>query len=166
MDGQQFDGDVCIAGLNSFFVKNVTAIFPATLLKPMLPLAIDGQVSLAIQQASIANAKLASVQARAGWMGARVHNGTNWMSLGGLSADVTDDGKGGLTAHVVDVGSPFHVDLVASLLVPAGGNVKGNLVMTEAYATEINAGAWLSMFATESPRDAQGNLVYALDVNL
>ena len=87
------------------------------------------------------------------------------MSLGSLGAELVDDGKKGLNAHIFDVNSPLHIDLAGSLPFPTGAAIKGNFSLSEAYFREINAGAWLSMFASPMPNDPQGNLVYAIDLN-
>ena len=59
----------------------------------------------------------------------------------------------------------MRMDLNGSLPYPTGARVSGNLAMPEPYFREINAGAWLSMFAVQQANDAQGNIVYAVDLN-
>lgn len=166
MDHQQFDGDMCVGFKGSIAVSDAKANFPTALIQPLLPLPIDGQVSLNIEQLSFKQNKLIDAKAKLTWTAGKVYNGSNWMSVGGFGADVVDDDKFGLSARIVDVNSPVHVDVVLALLSPSGGSVKGSLSMTEAFNREANASAWLSMFAIQGPPDAQGNLVYAVDLNL
>jgi general secretion pathway protein N len=165
MDNQQFDGTVCSRGKTGVSVKNANASFPAVLVQPLLPLAIDGQLALTLEKLEIENSQLIGVRGKASWMNAKIYNGSNWMALGGLGADLVDDGKKGLTAHIMDVSSPLHLDLVTTLPFPAGGSVKGNFSLPEPYFRELNASAWLSMFAVPQPNDAQGNLAYLVDLN-
>jgi general secretion pathway protein N len=122
-------------------------------------------LSLTLESLNVENGELNNIRGKGAWMDAKIHNGANWMSLGGLGADLVDDGKKGLTAHIVDVNSPIHMDLVTSLPFPRGGSIKGNLSLPEAYFRELNANAWLSMFAVQQANDAQGNLVYLVDLN-
>lgn len=165
MDNQQFDGLVCVKGKTGVTLKDVTASFPAGLIQPLLPLAIDGQFSMTIEKLEVENSQLLGVRGKASWMNAKIYNGANWMTLGGLGADLVDDGKKGLSAHIMDVNSPLHLDLVGNLPFPTGGSIKGGVAMPEAFFREANASAWLSMFAAPQPNDAQGNLVYSVDLN-
>jgi general secretion pathway protein N len=165
MDGQQFEGNVCVKGKAAVALKDVSATFPAALVQPLLPLAIDGQFSMNLERLEIADAKLLGLIGKATWMGGKIYNGSNWMTLGSLGADLKDDGKNGLSANIMDVNSPMRVALAGNLPYPTGANIKGSFALPEAYFREINAGAWLSMFATPQANDPQGNLVYAVDLN-
>lgn len=165
MDGQEFEGVVCVKGKSGITIKNATASFPAALVQPLLPLAISGQFILNIEKLDVGDMQLLGLRGKATWTDGKIYNGSNWMSLGGIGADLTDDGKKGLNAHIFDVSSPLRMDLVGTLPFPTGATVKGNFSLPEAYFREINAGAWLSMFAVQQPNDPQGNLVYAVDLN-
>lgn len=165
MENQEFDGYVCVKGKTGLAIKDATLSFPAALVQPMLPLAVGGQFSLTIEQLELGNSRLQKLRGKATWADGRIYNGSNWMALGGLGADLVDDGKNGLSAHIVDISGPLHMDLKGSLPYPTGARVTGTLAMPEPYFREINAGAWISMFATPQANDAQGNLVYAVDLN-
>lgn len=165
MDNQDFDGYVCIKGKTGVSLKNATASFPAGVVQGMLPLAIDGQFNLNLEKLDIENSQLLAIHGKVSWMNAKIFNGANWMTIGGLGADLVDDGKKGLSAHIIDVNSPLHLDLVGNLPFPTGGSVKGGFSLPEATFRELNAGAWLSMFAVQQANDAQGNLVYQVDLN-
>jgi general secretion pathway protein N len=165
MDNQEFDGVVCMKGKTGIAIKDATLSFPAALVQPLLPLAIDGQFAMTIERLEIIDTQLLGLRGKGTWMGSKIYNGSNWMSLGGIGADLVDDGKKGLSAHIFDVGSPLHLDLVGNLPFPTGAIVKGSFSLPEPYFREINAGAWLSMFATPQPNDPQGNLVYAIDLS-
>ncbi|WP_189421044.1 type II secretion system protein N [Cellvibrio zantedeschiae] len=165
MDNQEFDGVVCMRGKNGITVKDASVSFPAALVQPLLPLAISGQFALTIERLEIGELQLLGLRAKATWMDSKIYNGSNWMNLGGIGAELTDDGKKGLNAHIFDVNSPLHVDLLGNLPYPTGAAIKGSFSLPEPYFREINAGAWVSMFATQQPNDAQGNLTYAVDLN-
>jgi general secretion pathway protein N len=166
MDNQDFNGYVCYRGKNGISLKNTTADFPAAMVQPFLPLAVDGHMSLKLEALNMENGQIKTLHGKTSWMNAKIYNGSNWMSLGNVGADLVDDGKNGLSAHIMDVGGPVHLDLVSNLPHPTGGSIKGSLSLPEPYFRELNAEAWLSMFATRQADDGQGNLVYAVDMNL
>ena len=164
MDNQEFDGVVCVKGKNAVSIKDATLSFPAALVQPLLPLAINGQFSVAIERLDVGNLQLLGLRGKATWADGKIYNGANWMNLGGLGAELTDDGKKGLSARIFDVNSPLRLDLTGNLPYPTGAVLKGTFALPEPYFREINAGAWVSMFATPQPSDAQGNLVYSVDL--
>jgi len=166
MDNQHIDGRVCVGFKGALDISNANISFPATLIQPQLPLPIDGKFSLHLDSLVMKNNQLNTLQGKLAWAEAKVYNGTNWMDLGGFGADLVDDKKSGISAHVFDVNSPVHVDVNAGFPAPTGTSVKGMLSMSEAFAQQSNAAGWLSMFATPTSPDAQGNLQYAVDVNL
>ncbi|HOY21747.1 MAG TPA: type II secretion system protein N [Cellvibrio sp.] len=166
MDSQQFDGYVCIKGKRGLIIKDATVSFPSALVQPMLPLALGGQFSLTIEQLEIADSRLQKLHGKATWIDGKIYNGSNWMSLGSIGADMADDGKNGLNSHIVDISGPLQIDLKGNLPYPTGARITGNLAMPESYFRETNAGAWLSMFAVQQANDDQGNIVYAVDLNL
>jgi general secretion pathway protein N len=165
MDNQEFDGHVCAKGKSGLTIKDATMSFPAALVQPMLPLAVGGQFALTIEQLELDDNRLQKLRGKATWADGKIYNGSNWMTLGGLGADLADDGKNGLTAHIVDISSPLRLDLKGNLPYPTGARITGNLAMPEPYFREINAAAWLSMFAVQQANDAQGNIVYAVDLS-
>jgi general secretion pathway protein N len=166
LDSQTFDGRVCVKGKNSIALSNASINFSAALVQPMLPLPVAGQFSLTLDALELSDNRLQALRGKATWVDGKIHNGNNWMTVGTLGADLVDDAKNGLSAHLVDVSSPLRLDLVAGLAYPSGTRIAGKVAMPEAYFREINAEAWLSMFAAPQPNDDQGNLVYAVDLNL
>jgi general secretion pathway protein N len=165
MDNQSFDGRVCAKGINGFAIKDATINIPAAFVQPLLPLTVGGQFSLTIERLEMSDARLQKLGGKVTWIDGKIFNGSNWMSLGTIGADVTDDSKNGLNAHLMDINGPLRMDLKANLPYPTGARVTGSLAMPEPYFREINAGAWLAMFAVQQANDAQGNIVYAVDLN-
>ncbi|RYZ80126.1 MAG: type II secretion system protein N [Moraxellaceae bacterium] len=165
-DNQTFEGDVCSGFGNRLSMSDVTANFPAMMVQPLLPIGIEGQLSLQMEDLDVQNNQLSDLKAKVTWENAKIYNGTNWMELGGFGADLSDDDKKGLRAHIVDANSPVRVDVNAALLSPSGGSIKGSLTISEGFLHQTNSQAWLSMFAVPQPTDAQGNINYAVDLNL
>lgn len=165
MDNQDFDGTLCSAGKNAFAIKDAAISFPSSLVQPLVPILIGGQLSLNLEHLTVANGQLVAVRGKATWSDGKIYNGSNWMNLGTLGADLVDDGKHGLEASLFDVNSPLKMAMKANLPYPTGAMIKGNIAMSENYFREINAGAWISMFAVPQANDDQGNLVYTVDLN-
>lgn len=166
MDGQDFEGYACGNGKGSLTVRNATASFPSVLMQPLLPMPIDGKFSLNIESLQLQNNnQVADLHAKLSWGDARVYNGSNWMGLGNFGADLTNDGKMGLNAHIFDVNGPVHLDIIVALLSPTGGSVKGNMSMSEAFHRDANAGAWMAMFAVQQPANEEGKIPYTVDLN-
>lgn len=164
MENQYFDGTVCALGKNAFAVEEASLNFPTVLLQPLLPLPINGQFSLNIGRLEVRDQQLMKMRGKVTWTSAQIYNGSNWMNLGVIGADLSDDGKKGLNAHIVDVSSPLRVDLQGTLPFPTGATIKGTFAIPEPYFREINADAWLSMFASPEPNSPQGSLVYTVDL--
>ena len=166
MDNQQFDGYVCGGRKGALSVKNASATFPAALLQQALPLAIEGEFSLQVDTLELQGSQLGDLRGKLSWQAAKIYNGSNWMTLGAFGAELVDDDKNGLSAHIFEVVSPAHVDLVLALTAPTGGFIRGGLKVPESFIKEANASAWLGMFAQAQPVDGEGNITYAVDVGL
>jgi len=166
MDNQNIDGHICVGFKGAMDISNANISFPARLIQPQLPLPIDGKFSLHLDSLILKNSQLNNLQGKLSWTEGKVHNGTNWMDVGGFGAELADDEKSGISAHIFDVNSPVHVDVTAVFSSPTGTSIKGMLSMSDAFAQQSNASAWLSMFATPTSPDPQGNLQYAVDMNL
>jgi len=163
MDNQQFDGVACVKR-GGFILKDASISLPAPLLQPFHPLQIDGQFMLNIAWWEMQQGQLQKLHAKASWAGAKIFNGGNWMTLGVLGSELTDDGQKGMDIHLFDVSSPAHLDILGHLLYPSGVTVKGGVTMPEAFFRENNAAAWLSMFATQQSSSDPANVAYSVDL--
>ena len=166
MDNQQLQANICVGLGNVLIVSDANFSFPAALIQPQLPLPIDGKFSLHIDSLVMKNNVLADLEAKLSIADGRVYNGTNWMTIGGLGANMADDENAGINAHIFDVNSPIHVDVNAVFAAQAGTSIKGNLSMSEEFVQQSNANAWISMIATPTSPDAEGKMQYAVDINL
>lgn len=163
---QEFTGEVCAGLGGSIQLHDADLIAPAALFKSALPLPIEGQFSAHIDHLTLNNQKLESLAGSLSWGSARIYNGNNWMGIGTYGADISDDGNGGIKATINNVEGPVTLQLQAVLLAGGGGNVKGNFSLSQAFADEVKAGAWVSMFAQADGTDEQGNTRYTVDTNL
>ncbi|HWV14127.1 MAG TPA: type II secretion system protein N [Cellvibrio sp.] len=164
MDSQQMNGRVCVGLNGSMDVSKATISLPTRLMQMQLPLPVDGKFNLYLDSLAMKNNQVSNLQGKLGWSEAKVFNGVGWMDIGGFGADLADDGNAGVSVHVFDVNSPVHVDITALFLSPTGVSLKGKLSMSEAFAQQANATALLSMLATPTAPDEQGNLQYIVDM--
>lgn len=166
IEGQEIDGEVCSGLGGSIQLRNMDLSASAGLFQGVLPLAIDGQIAAHIDELRMDNQTLEKLKGTLSWTAARIHNGNNWMDVGSYGAELTDDAQGGINASIFNLEGPVILQLQAALLAAGGGTVKGTVSMPTGFAQEINAGAWISMFAQEQESDEEGNKRFTVDTNL
>ena len=164
-DRQQIDGEVCTSLSGGIELNDADITAPAALFQGALPLPFDGQLSARIEELEVSNQQLQSLNGNLTWSAARIHNGNNWMDLGSFAAELTQAPEG-VNANIFNIDGPVQLQLQAMLALAGGGNVKGQFSMSQAFAEEINAGAWISMFAQPDGADNAGNNRYRVDMNL
>src|SRR5690606_17148596 len=143
---------------------NASISAPAVLLQPTLPISVEGQLSASIEQMQVHGDYLQELRGNLSWTGAQIHNGNNWMQLGSYAAQLSDDDQGGIVAQVFHLDGPTEVDLQVNLLAGGGGSAAGSFSINRAFATEIQADAWLSMFAQPEATTAEGSTRYRVDL--
>src|SRR5690606_2785495 len=119
MDRQQIEGEVCAGFSGSLQLRNTSISAPATLLQTTLPLAVDGQLSVRIEEMEVQGDFLRRLRGNLSWTAARIHNGNNWMVLGSYAAELADDSQGGIAAQVFHLDGPLEADMQIRLA--AGG---------------------------------------------
>lgn len=164
LDRQHIEGEVCAGIGGSLVLRDATISAPAALLQPTLPLSIDGNLSASIVLMEVQGDYLQELRGNLSWTAAQIHNGNNWMALGSYAAQLADDDRGGIVADVFQLDGPADIALQVKLLAGGGGAVSGTFSMNRAFITEIQADAWLSMFAQTAGTDEQGNTRYQIDL--
>lgn len=163
LERQQIQGEVCAGHNGELELRDADISAPAALLQPNLPLPIDGQLSIHIARMQIHEEYLRNLSGSLSWRGARIHNGKNWMSLGSFAAELTDDTKGGISAKIFQLEGPIEVDMQVNLAAGGGGSAVGSFTLNRAFSAEVQADAWLSMFAQAEATDSAGNTRYRVD---
>lgn len=164
LDRQHIDGKVCsgIGGILSLHNTSISA--PASLLQAALPLPLDGQISAQIKRMDLKEDYLQHLQGNFSWTSAQINNGSNWMRLGSYAAELKDDQQGGIEAQVFHLDGPTQVDMLVHLMAGGGGSAKGKLVMSREFTQEVQADAWISMFAQLEQTDSEGNNHYQVEL--
>ncbi len=107
-------GDVCrgiLSGTNT--VKQLMLDqLPARLLDRAVGAQLTGSGSLTVQGAEITDkGQIKELAGNFSWQGAKVNYGDGWLNLGSYSADLTDNGKGGVKASITDTAGDFEIRL-------------------------------------------------------
>lgn len=164
LDRQHIDGKVCSGISGELSLHDTTISAPASLLKAAVPLPLDGQISAQIKRMDLQGDYLKSLQGNFSWTSAQINNGKNWMRLGSYAAELKDDQQGGIEAQVFHLDGPTQVDMQVHLLAGGGGSAKGSLMMSREFTREVEADAWISMFAQLEQTDAEGNNHYRVEL--
>lgn len=166
LDRQQVQGEVCADLGGGLELRDTDISAPAALLQPTLPLPIDGQLSVHIEQMQVQGEYLQLLLGNLSWTGARIHNGRVWMNLGSFAAELNDDRQGGIAAKVFHLDGPTEVEMQVGLKAGGGGSVVGNFSMSRAFSAEVQADAWISMFAQAEETDSDGKTRYRVELEL
>lgn len=166
LDTQSFDGDVCVGSGGLLRLKNVDISLPAALVQARLPVPVGGEFMAHVDQLEVRGNILLNLKGTLKWVNSQVNNGATWMDLGNYAADLTDNGKNGVKAHVYQLGGPVDVNLQVELAAPSGGSVKGELAMAKGFIEASKATGLISMIAQEKETDESGKTHYQVDMNL
>jgi len=165
-EGQQMNGEICVAMDGSFEVHQADFSGPAALFQKTVPFPIDGQISIHLDQLRVKDQQLQQLGGNVSWGSAQIFNGSNWMPIGSYAAELNGDNQGGVNAKIFHLDGPVQLDLNGTFPATGGGNIAGSLSMEQDFAQTINAEAWLSMFARENGTDAEGRVQYQVETNL
>jgi general secretion pathway protein N len=164
-DRQQIDGEVCSSLGGDLELHDADISAPAALLQGVLPLPVDGQMSVRLEEFQVSGNQVKTLKGNLTWSSARIYNGSNWMEVGSYAAELADTPEG-INANIFNIDGPVQLQLQAALASAGGGSVKGHLSMSQAFAEEVKAGAWISMFAQPDGTDDSGNTRYKVDMSL
>ncbi len=110
----RLSGDVChgvLSGTNTVEQLMLDQL-PARLLDRSVGAQLTGTGSLTVQQAEITDeGQVRKLAGNFSWQGAKVNYGDGWLNLGSYSADLTDNGKGGVRAIITDTSGDFEISL-------------------------------------------------------
>lgn len=164
LERQTIEGQVCAGIGGALELYNTSISAPASLLQASLPMQVDGGLSVHIEEMEVNGNYLQALKGNLSWSGARVHNGKNWMTLGSYAAELQDNGAGGIQAKTFHLDGPTEVALDVNLVAGGGGSARGTLSMTDAFRTEVQADAWISMFAQQEETDSEGKTRYRVEL--
>lgn len=164
LDRQHIEGKVCSSLSGALTLHNTSISAPASLLQATLPLPLDGQISAQIHRMDLQGDYLKSLRGNFSWTAAQINNGRNWMPVGSFAAELQDDSKGGILAQVFHLDGPVQTDMQVNLFAGGGGSAKGQLVLSRDFVQEIQADAWIGMFAQLENTDAGGNNHYRVEL--
>lgn len=122
-------GKVC-AGLGGTVVlENAQLSLPAAAAEIWAPVRVRGQVGAQIQHLTFADQQIKELTGSGSWTGANYHNSHNWVNLGTIAFDLSDDGEGGLAAKVFDIEGPLQLDMNSQFSLAGAYAIRGNVVL-------------------------------------
>jgi general secretion pathway protein N len=163
---QQFEGEICTGSGGAIKVRKADVSLPVALVQSKLPVPIQGLFSTHIDELEIRGNVLLKLKGNLTWNSARVNTGANWLDIGSFGAELSDNGKNGVSAKLFQLNGPVDVNLQIELAAPSGGKVTGELAAPKSFFEAANAIDMLAMFAQEDRVDEEGKTHYRVDVAL
>lgn len=152
LTGQSFVGDVCAGLGNRMQLKNADLALPLSVVKERLPLQVDGNLSASIVSLDMVKGRVTNVDASLRWGNARAFNGAAWVDIGAYGATVTR-GDERILAKIVSLDGPVDANLAVEFADAGGGNVNGNLIMTQDFINTTRSAGLLAMFSVAKPAE-------------
>lgn len=163
---QQFEGKICSGLGGAIEVHNADVSLPVALVQGKIPVPIQGQFSVHIDELGLRGNVLSKLKGNLTWNGARVNTGANWLDIGSYAVEMSDNGNNGVSAKLFQLTGPMDVALQIELNAPSGGKVSGELAAPKSFFESANATDMLAMFSQEDRVDEQGKTHYRVDINL
>ncbi|WP_039916862.1 type II secretion system protein N [Cellvibrio mixtus] len=163
---QQFDGEVCAGSNGDVQVHDADLSAPSSLLQAKIPVPIQGQLSAHIDELQLRGNVLLKLKGNLTWNSARVNTGANWLDIGSYAAELSDNGKNGISAKFFHLSGPVETNLQIELAAPSGGRISGELAASQAFFEAANAKDILAMFAQLDRVDPENKHHYRVDLNL
>lgn len=163
---QQFEGEICSGLGGAMKVHKADVSLPVALVQGKIPVPLQGQLSVHIDELSLRENTLLKLKGNLTWNGARVNTGTNWLDIGSFAAEMNDNGNNGVSTKLFQLTGPVEVALQIEMTAPSGGKVSGELAAPKSFFESAHAIDMLAMFAQEDRVDEQGKTHYRVDINL
>lgn len=162
---QEFDGEVCAGSNGNLEISDADISAPAAMLQSKVPVPIQGQISSHIEALQINGNVLQHLKGKLSWTNAAVNTGATWLDIGSYAAELSDNGKNGVLAKVVQLSGPLEVDLQLEFAAPAGGSVTGKLIAPQGLIESAKAADVLAMFSQFERTDEQNRNHYSVNLN-
>jgi general secretion pathway protein N len=107
---QRVEGEIVLRSTSAMDVRNFEADIGADLIQKFAPLAVDGRVSVLLQQFSVRDGLPYSADGQLAWKNAEFLGPTGRVSLGSYAANFTQDAGGVLSGEVVTLQGPLTVE--------------------------------------------------------
>lgn len=123
---QTFNGVVCTTR-GGVIVKDADASFPVSLVQAKIPVPVRGDLSVHLTEMRLRGNILLKLAGNLNWSNAQASNQVQWIPIGSIAAEFTDNGKNGVRAKVFDLESEMDLAIDLELRAPNGGSAKGQL---------------------------------------
>lgn len=163
---QNFAGEICTGPGGALHLSDADMSLPTALVQAHIPFPVQGQISAHIDKLALRDNVLLKLNGKLSWSAARINTGASWLDIGSYAAELSDDGKNGVSAKFFQLSGPVDVNLLIEMTAPSGGRVTGMLAAPKVFFEAANAADMLAMFAQEERVDEEGRTHYRVDMNL
>jgi general secretion pathway protein N len=123
---QTFNGTVCSAR-GGVIIKDADASLPVSLVQAKIPVPVRGDLSIHFSELRLRGNILLKLAGNLNWSNAQASNQVQWIPLGSIAAEFTDNGKNGVRAKIFDLESEIDLALNIELRAPSGGSATGQI---------------------------------------
>jgi hypothetical protein len=112
--GQSIKGEACYSVFSgAATLKDVDIILPISQIAPFFSVELDGTIDAYIKQVLWQSQQLGETDISLMWQQAAVYNGSQWIVLGDIQGNATDDDNGGLSSQWRSVDAADKIPAVA-----------------------------------------------------
>lgn len=152
---QTSSGSVCGGLGGTVVLEDAQLSMPAAAAEIWAPVRVRGQVDAQIQSLTFADNQIRELKGSGSWSNADYHNSQNWVKLGTIAFDLSEDGQGGMAAKVFDIEGPLQLDLDSQFSLAGAYAIRGNIVLRPNAPQEI---AQLLMIVAEQTQRGEFNI--------
>lgn len=112
---QRLEGEACVHLDGSWSLHNSEFNGPAALIELWMPVQVDGELSVRLDELRVDGDRIEKLQADSSWRNARFHNSQQWLSLGSFASHLEADSDGGIGGEIFDIDGHVSLKLVAEV---------------------------------------------------
>jgi general secretion pathway protein N len=156
---QSFNGTVCSSLTGLISIKDADINLPAKLVQSRIPIPIEGQFSIHLNQLRLKGNVLFDLAGNLNWSNAQANNDIQWIPLGSFAAKFTDNDRNGIKAKIFDLDSEIDLAVDLELLAPAGGSAQGKVALPQQFIDRYRLADFLAFVGPQSGEE-NGKVVY------
>lgn len=151
LESQTTSGTACSSLSRRLTLKETRLTLPASIVELWAPVRVRGQVDAYIASMTVVGEQVRDLLGNGSWTNAEFHNSHNWVSLGTIAFDLSENGEGGIAARMFDIEGPLDLDLNSSVQLSGAYDIRGRIGLRPQAPMEI--GQLLRIVGEEVQRD-------------
>lgn len=149
---QTFNGTVCSAR-GGVIIKDADISLPVALAQAKIPVPVRGDLSVHFSELRLRGNILLKLEGNLNWSNAQASNQVQWIPLGSIAAEFTDNGKNGVRAKIFDLESDVDLALDLELRAPSGGSAKGQLDVPQTMIDRYRLADFLAFVGPQTTQE-------------